>query len=361
MTGRTFQRGRLWWIAYSHRGREYRESSGSEKRADANRLLRRRQKEIAGEKFVGPVAERATLSDLLDGLARDYRLNARAGLKNVPAYRRHVLAFFGETARAVDVTATRVREYQEARIAANAQPATVNHETNALSRAFAVAIDEGLLTAAPRVSKLREENVRAGFFERSEFEAVRAHLRPDLGDFIEWAYLTGMRCGEIASLAWGDVDEEARVIRLRAASSKNEEARVIPLRGEFAAVIDRRRARRVVVRTGHPDVVSMWVFHRGDGAQTKSFAKSWATATKAAGLAGRIPHDFRRTAVRNMVRAGIPEKVAMLISGHRTRSVFERYNIVDERDLIAAVERVDEYVRALPTTRRVVGLGEQSR
>lgn len=361
MTGRTFLRGKTWWIAYNVRGKEYRESSASKKEADAKRLLKKRQKEIAGDKFVGPIAERATLAELLDGLERDYKLNSRAAIKNLPSYRRHLLAFFGETARAVDINGARVKAYQEARLNAGSKPATVNHETNALSRAFTVAIEDGLLANAPKIGKIREENTRTGFFERAEFEAVRAYLRPDLGDFVTWAYLTGMRRGEIASLTWGDIDEEANCVRLRGSESKNDESRIVPLRGEFAEVVNRRRERRVVKREGRPDVVSPWIFHRGDGLQVKQFDKAWKAATKAAGLEGRVPHDFRRTAIRNMIRAGIPEKVAMLISGHKTRAIFERYNIVDERDLVAAVERVDEYVRALPKKRRVVGLEGQDR
>ena len=87
------------------------------------------------------------------------------------------------------------------------------------------------------------------------------------------------------------------------------------------------------------------MFERFDGKVIKSFRKAWLAACRAAGYPARIPHDFRRTAVRNLIRAGIPETVAMSMTGHKTRSVFMRYDIVSEGDLDSArseAERGDD-------------------
>ena len=82
-----------------------------------------------------------------------------------------------------------------------------------------------------------------------------------------------------------------------------------------------------------------WVCHR-QGKPVGDFRKAWATACKGAGVAGRLRHDFRRTAVRNMVNAGVPERVALTITGHKTRAVFDRYHIVSPGDLQEAARRI---------------------
>jgi integrase len=158
--------------------------------------------------------------------------------------------------------------------------------------------------------------------------------------------LVGWRKGEIASLLWADVD--ADVIRLRAEHSKNRRGRSVPLRDgdgkltQVGQLIERRRSARTI-KTDVGLQLASYVFHR-KGEPIGDFRKAWTTACTKAGLMGRLFHDLRRTAVRNMVRAGVPERVAMEISGHRTRSIFDRYNIVNERDKQDAMRRTQEYL-----------------
>jgi len=145
--------------------------------------------------------------------------------------------------------------------------------------------------------------------------------RDYLKDPITFLYLSGWRLGEMKTLEWRDVDIAGQVVRLRPAISKNKDGQVLPLSGELLEIIVRASANR---RLDCP-----FVFHL-DGQPVGDFKRSWATACKTAGVGKVLVHDLCRTAVRNMVRAGIPDRVAMALSGHKTRSVFDRYNIVSE-------------------------------
>jgi integrase len=215
----------------------------------------------------------------------------------------------------------------------------------------------------PAFPRLDEHNARQGFFERGEFLSLLAHLPDDgLRDFVEWCHWTGMRKGEAAALTWDDFDRETWTLRLQAKHARTRRGRVIVLRGAFRDIIERRLAAR---RLDCP-----YIFWRpydgkptpnlqaGDAAPIQEFRKAWRTACKAAGLKGRLFHDLRRTGVRNLVRAGVSQHVAMQISGHRTDAVFRRYNISTEADLGSAAERVTAYVESLPSTRKVAALPE---
>jgi len=172
---------------------------------------------------------------------------------------------------------------------------------------------------------LKESNVRKGFFEYDQFLAIRNALPDYLRPVVTFAYHTGWRKGEILGLTWDKVDMKQRTIRLEPGETKNEEARNVYMNDELFKEMQGVFSQR---RLGCP-----YVFHHAGGQPIRKFEKAWNAACKATGLKGKLFHDFRRTAARNMVRSGIPERVAMTITGHKTRSVFDRYNIASDQDL----------------------------
>jgi hypothetical protein len=147
-------------------------------------------------------------------------------------------------------------------------------------------------------------------------------------------------------LRWSQIDLRAHLVRLEPGETKNKEARTIPLIGELPEMLALLSERRDQFGSACPFVFSRF------GKRIRNFYRAWREASKRAGLidengkAKRLFHDLRRTGVRNLIRAGVPERVAMMISGHKTRSVLDRYNVVDERDLLLAGQRLEQYLRS---------------
>ena len=192
-----------------------------------------------------------------------------------------------------------------------------------------------------------ENPPRQGFFEHPEYLAVRAHLPAPWQDILDVAYYSGWRKNEILGLTWEEIDEAGGVIRLSPARSKTLVGRILPISQPIAEALARRRARR------DPD--NPLVFHR-DGIPVRRWRTAWRTACQAAGVPTRFLHDCRRTAARNLIRANVPERVAMLLTGHKSRAIFDRYNIIHEQELLDAGDQLVEYLaqqaQAVPARRR---------
>ncbi len=342
--GRVYKRGSVWWIAYYYRGKEHRESTESDRETVAKKLLKKRLGEIGMGKLVGPVEERVTFEELSEDLLRDYQINKRKAAKIILFPIRHLKNSF-TFYKALNLTTDHINEHIARRQQEGAKNATINRELAALKRMFSLAVQAGKLSSKPYIPTLEENNARQGFLDHGSFLALKESLSEHLKDPVTFLYYSGWRVSEMRALEWRDVDLAGKVIRLRPEISKNKDGRLLPIKGELLEIIERAKQKRLLTCPN--------VFHDA-GQPIGSFRKAWKTACKAAGVAQLIVHDLRRSAVRNMVRAGIPERVAMSLSGHKTRAVFDRYNIVSEADLAKAAERLQQHLEEQPREPSVV-------
>ncbi len=160
---------------------------------------------------------------------------------------------------------------------------------------------------------------------------IIAQLAPPVSELVLALWITGWRRREVQFLRWSDVDVQAGEIRLPEERSKTGEPRIFPFAASpsLAKVIKTRYLAR--------GEGSAFVFERSPGKPVKDFRGAWAKACERAGLARRMPHDFRRSRARHLSRLGVPEKVIMDLSGWRTRAMLDRYNVTSRRDLADAL------------------------
>ncbi|MBZ5500501.1 MAG: site-specific integrase [Acidobacteriia bacterium] len=330
----------LWWIAYYQNGRLIRESTETADYDAAKDILKTREGDVAKGLPVLPKHGRVLFSELTADVILDYEINDKKSLADLKRrIKLHLAPVFGER-RAATIKTSEIREYIGARRNEGAKNATINRELAIIKRAFSLAVNEGRLLFRPKVPMLQEDNVRKGFFERKAFDSLLKHLNDDLKPIFQFAFLTGWRvASEILPLQWQQVDFEAATVRLEPGTTKSGAGRTFPLTSELRDLLEGQSAKNAALR--QRGIICPWVFNRR-GRRIKSVKTAWNKARTAAGLPGRIQHDFRRTAIRNLIRAGVSEKVAMQICGHKTRSVFDRYNIVDERDYHDAARMLDE-------------------
>ena len=291
-------------------------------------------------RFHGLTIEKTTLADLLRFVEDDYRANGRKSLSSVRSCASRLRAFYGQ-ALAMDLTYDRLLQYVNARLAEKKTPRTVQSELSILKRGFNLARKAGRAVPPPFPS-ITISNARAGFFERDDFQAVLAHLPADLKPVATFAYLTGWRKTEMFLLQWAQVDFEAGIIRLEPGNTKNDEGRTFPfgVLPDLAALL-RSQWNLTMEAQAETGTFIPWVLHHGMKRITDDyFYEHWREARRKAGLPNRILHDFRRTAVRNLERAGVPRSVAMKLTGHKTESVYRRYAIVNEADLSEGLKKL---------------------
>jgi len=329
--GCIYRRGKTYWLKYYRNGKPYAESSGSDKLEVAKRILKIREGEISQGKIPGICFDRIQFDDLVKDFVTDYRINGKKTLQRAERCAGYLSIAF-EGLKASEVDTSKIKQYVEKRLSEGVANATVSRELAAIKRTFNLAVrcTPPKVAQVPYVPMLKEHNVRKGFIEYAAYlalvQALPSHLKPVL----QFAYATGWRKSEILNLQWNQVNLRDSIVRLEPGETKNDEGRSIYMEADLWKMMKNQHKNR--------RLDCLYVFQL-NGKQLIDFRGSWETACKAIGKPGLLFHDLRRSGIRNMIRAGIPERVAMTISGHKTRSVFDRYNIVSQEDLIEAARK----------------------
>jgi integrase len=313
-------------------------SAQSNKQADRElqKWVKLKDEEVA----VGPAVLLNRLLDL--HLADKRRKRASDVLSLERKIEKHIRPALGSM-NAQAIKNTDLKKYIDGRIVAGAANATINRELSAIRRALNIGLSDELIPKAPSFKELLlpEDNARQGFVEDDTYRALLKELASHAQ--LPWcfSYYTGVRVGELLKIEWSWVDWSRSVIIIPGVAdglrvTKNKKKRIIPVYSDMIPLV------QAAYQTRNPECPHMFQKH---GKRLRSFRTAFENARKRLGLESVIFHDLRRTAVRNMERAGIPRTIARQVSGHLTESVYIRYAIGAEKDALEVGDKMTNFHR----------------
>jgi integrase len=353
--GTIARRGKIWWVQVCINGQRIRRSSESEKYEVAERLRNKLLGQKARGELGGPDAK-VTIDRVLDAYLKDQALHVKPETLKIEklVVEAHVRPAFGKL-KAEKITSAALVNYRALRTQEGASPTTCNRELAYLRTAMRTAAGTTppmiQLASIPKFPIVSEDAfARQGFTEDKDFEKVLVELPSYLVPLVTVAYHAGIRRGELMRIEWDQVDFDGGVIRLYRGRTKTGEPRMVPMIGSMEKVLRQAKAYRDEY---FPDCDR--VFSRL-GEPIKSFKNAWTAAVTRAGFPDLQFHDLRRSGARNLSRAGVPERVIMAITGHKTRAMFDRYNIVNEEDLTDAAAKIKAFRAAREAQKEVGGL-----
>jgi len=325
-----------WVIQYFVNGRRKREVVPVKTRKEAELALAKRKIEIKEGRFWDIKKE---INLLFKDWAEEYlkikELQGRKSLRRMKTSVKNLVKFFGnyylnEITPALIDTYINKRRYTKSPQGTLLAPATINRELAQLKNLLNTAVENGNLEKSPirRGIMLKENNERDRVLSTEEYERLINAANESLKGIILTAYNTGMRAGEILRLTWDRIDLKEGLITLRPEDTKTSEGRIIPLNHELIEYF--------LNLPRH--IRCPYVFHN-QGKKYTYYRTAWTTALKKAGIRDFKFHDLRHTFITNKRREGIHDFVIMAITGHKTMSVFRRYNTVDIEDLKKAVQQ----------------------
>lgn len=321
----------IWWIRYVDAQGRYRREKAGTKTAAIALYHKRKQEALEGRKL--PELRRRTVS--FGELAADALAYSRQHKRSYQDDAERMVRFLAwwkdKPAESITPGEIEQRFFDQ-----DWAPATVNRYRALLSLTYNLGIRHGKVSVNPArlVPRLPERNVRTGFVDDAQYaQLAQACDTLWLRALLAVGYTYGWRKGELLSLRTRQVNLLERRIRLEPGTTKNEGGRTVKLTSEAYELV------KACIEGKQPDD---YVFTRERGSPVGSFRKAWASLCERAGVPGLLFHDLRRSAVRNLERAGVPRSVAMKITGHKTEAVYRRYAIVSEADLAGATRRLEQ-------------------
>lgn len=342
-SGSVYPRGNIFWLKYYVPGnpKPIRISSGTSDREAAVSLLRQKMARVSLHLEHTNDPDRVHVSQLLDLLIDDYKYEERASAKDVELrVEKHLRPYFGHVV-AKDLGTTQLKEYVKLRRKRGSEQATVNKELAFLRRAYRLGYrhEPRLVLSVPYFPIKAVDNAREGVVKPEQYQRILPLLPGYARIALVIAYHTGARRGEIRQIKLDRVKLDQGIIELARKTTKGtterRQARNLPIYGDMLPEISRYLKEDI-------DPGCSYLIQRS-GKPVLTFYKVWRAACKEAGIPTALFHDLRRTAVTNMIDAGFSESDAMDISGHKTHSVFRRYNIKSPERTKRLGERLEEF------------------
>ncbi len=330
-----------YWMKYYDQGKPYYQSTGKYEKKEAKAVLHKAEVKVLEGQREGNTVNRTKFDDLVVLLQQDYELKGRKTWGRRLQHIAHLKKSFGGI-RTRAINSEKLGKYISKRLKEGAANGTINRELDCLHRMMILGSRQTPIKVGrmPHFPKLAEMNVREGFFAHDEYLALRGVAPFHIKVALTIGYYSGMRLREIIGgkgLKWDQVDLKERCIRLSFMQTKTKTPRIIYMADDFLKVVVKAKELR-----DRDFPTCPYVCHF-NGKPFSQLRHGWNVACKRIGLEGKTFHDLRRTGIRNLVRAGVSETVAMKISGHKTRSVFDRYNVTSEADLKKAADQLNQY------------------
>ena len=344
---------KVWYAQFYKDGRQIRVSTGESVKQKALTALRRLMGD--SERGLAPSfnLKKMKYGQLRQALLDDYTARGNRSLKVRSDGTASIAGLsqldeffhYGDVTPGVSVsqiTTDAAREFARKRLEEGVSTATINGSLRCLRRMLNLAREDGKIQSVPKIHLLKEPLARRGFITQKKFDELVAALPTTLRPLITFLYWCGVRVGEALQIDWTQVDLDNRTIRLEDDQTKTGEPRIVPLPSMLIDMLKPTNPKKGQVFCG------------------TNLRREWARACEAVGLGktermepktkdgfkwtrytGLHVHDLRRSAVRNLVNAGVPERVAMRITGHKTRAVFDRYHIVSAEDVSNAMRKLE--------------------